>query len=862
MPRYESGRTRLTSLIEKKPVSADVNKSGAGSRKDFRLSRIADAAGYIRDFAVYLFITVFRKGSRVKYVLIGLAAAAAVLFSINLASDFKRVKALAGFHPDVTTRIYDRNSVLIAELFKQKREPVALDKVPEELVQAFIAVEDNEFYSHHGVNPRGILRAFFINLMAGGIRQGGSTITQQLSKILLTTGERSVFRKIKEACISVMIESSFSKDEIMEMYLNQIFLGHGAYGVEAAAGFYFGKHVHDCSLAECAMLASLPSAPNLLSPIRHPENSMWRHKIVLARMVECGFISVKQAEEAYMGFWPDYLIRISEMEPTATAWSERVNEAPWFTEYIRRDLIKKFGEDTVYNKGLMVYTTLDIRKQKAGQAALWKALKKQTEISGKLAFRNDDVFMEQFYDETDLLSQLFDLKIFKRRGSAESEKISSFFRNEIAEELEGLNFLAGTDAVVRFMDSYRETFQEDRDLQGVEGALISINHNNGYIEAMIGGSPFTSINQLNRVMQSRRQPGSSIKPLLYTAAIETEEYTAATPVLDTPIVYEDNDGGSWTPENYDGDFMGLVPLRKALALSINVISVRMAEKIGIGPVIDYYSKLLKIRGDEVKKRIPRNFSIALGSVEVSPFELTRAYAIIANGGRDVIPFSIRYITDRSGKIIASPEEDVKKMLEQERRDGSIQVLKPETACIMTSMLRTAVESGTGRSASPGVPAAGKTGTSNSWKDAWFVGFVPGLTTGIWIGYDRLGLSLGRGQTGGAVSAPVWGEYMRTVAPISAGGSFKLYGALEQAAVCDRTGFLPSPSCSTVSELFIKGTVPERYCSACAGSEAAAELPKKGPKENISADQKSKVLKSINEDKRGINMDDIGDDLLR
>ncbi|MCL1911047.1 MAG: PBP1A family penicillin-binding protein [Leptospirales bacterium] len=791
-------------------------------------------------------------------VLIGIIAA----FIVILRADFEKVQALAEFRPDITTKIFDKNGLLIAELFKQKREVVQFDKLPRNLVNAFTAMEDNEFYSHYGINPKGIVRAFFVNIMARGVKQGGSTITQQTAKILLTSGARNIFRKVKEACIAVMMEFTYSKDEIMHLYLNQIFLGHGAYGIESAAKIYFNKHIWECSLAECALIASLPAAPNMFSPIRHPNESMARHRIVLSKMVEMGHITVQEAETAYLNFWPNYLAHISELEPTVTAWSARSDNAPWFTEYIRRELIKKYGETMVYNKGLMVYTTLDLRKQQAAEKSLWSALSKQSGISANLAFKNYDVFMDNFSEEVSIFSDLFDINIFTKRGSRENEKINNHFRTEIAEEFEGLNFFAGLDSIGTFLDSYKSTFAEDKDMQKVEGALISINHRNGYIEAMVGGGPFTSINQLNRTIQSRRQPGSSIKPLLYTAALESREFTPATPVLDSPIIYIDNESGSWTPKNYDGDFLGLVPLRKALALSINVISVRIAEKLGLDTVIRYYAKLLKIDKADIDSRVPRNLSIALGTLDISPFELTRAYAIIANGGMDVIPFSIKYVKDYDGNILENQEEEVKRAILEKKKNGTIQIIKPETAQLMISLLRTAVEHGTGRAAYIGVPTAGKTGTTNSWRDAWFIGFVPQLTTGIWVGYDKLGLTLGRGQTGGIISAPIWGAYMRRVMNFEPSLQFRSYGALTESQICEKSGLLPSRDCSTLNtESFLPGTVPDKTCSACIGSKRA-ELPSKGLNESILREQKQNVLKSLKKNDSPLMIDDIGDELLR
>ena len=589
---------------------------------------------------------------------------------------------------------------------------------------------------------------------------------------------------------------------------------------------------------------------------------MQRHRIALAKMVEMGFLTVTEAEKAYLDFWPDYLRHVESTSPSLNVFSNRVNRAPWFTEYIRRKLVRKYGSEMVYNKGLLVYTTLDIKKQMAGQEVLEKALEKQTTVSSRLQFKNDSYFNDNFTDMVGLISDLFDINQFRKRGSRQNEKLNNYVRTELIEELEGLNYLTGISNVSDFIDEYKGTYLQDRDLQKVEGCLISINQKNGYIEALIGGSEFSSINQLIRPMQSRRQPGSAIKPLLYSAAIESREFTPATAVLDSPIVYLDNEGGDWLPENYEGQYYGLLRLRKALALSINVISIRLAEKIGIERVLTYYQRLLRMSSAEAKKRIPRNFSIALGSLEVSPYELTRAYAIIANGGKDVIPFTIRYIKDQEGKVLENREKDVALLLKEKAKKGVLQVIKPSTAQVMISLLRGVVSAGTGRGASPGRPAAGKTGTTNNWKDAWFVGFVPQLTTGIWIGYDKLGLSLGIGQAGGAVSAPVWGRYMRAALKHEPVQGFPTYAGLTEKEVCSRTGLLPSSACQKIiKEIFVPGTEPEKECETCAGITHDLNLPKKGPRDNISRRQKASVLRNIKKKRDSSVIDDLGDDLL-
>ena len=566
MPRYEGKKSRLSTRDKTKPekITKMTKFSDSGRKKGVRFGfkfkvssvDIPDVFGIIRDFFNYIIDKI-----RFNRVIVGgIAAGLIIAFIIILISDFNRVRALANFQPNVTTKIYDKNGVLVSELFRQKREIVSFDKIPKDLINAIISIEDNEFFDHWGINVKGIVRAFFINIFHGRIKQGGSTITQQTAKILLTSRKRNIIRKVKEAFMAIFMEFYYSKEEILSLYLNQIFLGHGAYGVESASRLYFKKHVWELNLAQCAVLASLPSAPNRLSPIRHPKTSWERHKTVLARMVEMGFITVEHAEKTYLDFWPDYLDYIQGLSPMLNTWSSRINKAPWFTEYIRRKLIKKYGEEIVYDKGLLVYTTLDVNKQMIGQKIMNEVLEKQTYKSSNLAFKNDDYIIDNYNDMVKMFSLVFDVSPFRRRGSRQSEKINSYIRTELVEEFEGLNFLTGNESIYDFLNRYKKTYFGDKELQKVEGCIVTINHNNGYIEAMIGGSDFSSINQLNRVMQAKRQPGSAIKPLLYSAAFESGKYSPSSTVLDSPVVYLDNEGGDWLPENYDGDYYGLVTI--------------------------------------------------------------------------------------------------------------------------------------------------------------------------------------------------------------------------------------------------------------------------------------------------------------
>lgn len=785
----------------------------------------------------------------------------AVLF---LYSDFRKVEALTHYNPNMTTKIYDKNGVLISELFEEKREVVSIEEVPKNLVNAFIAVEDNEFFSHHGVNPKGIIRAFFVNIASGRIKQGGSTITQQLSKVLLTSQKKTFARKAREAFIALMMESKYSKEKILELYLNEIFLGQGNYGVESAAQFYFNKPVRELNLAQCSLIATLPSSPNRLSPIRNPKRSMEHHKMALANMVDMGFISIDQAEKAYVDFWNDYLVYINELPPSYNAKSTRVDKAPWFTEYVRRYLVEKYGADVVYKKGLIVNTTLDLNKQLAGQDVLQRALVRQASVSGELAFKNEDYITDNFGDMIGLFSTILPIRPFANQGSLEKKKLEKQLQKNVLDELALLNLMGGWENEIETVEDYLSINVNSAAYQNVEGCLVSIDQRTGYIEAVVGGTEFTSINQLNRVFQMKRQPGSSIKPLLYAAAIESKKFSPSTAVLDSPVVYLDNDGGNWIPENHESEYYGLLRLREALAKSINMIAVRISEAVGVQTVIDYYARLLKFNDDEKKTRIPRNFSIALGSFDVKPYEMARAYAIIANGGKEVIPFYIRNIQTRDGKYLENQEKDIQDKIAQKAAANQLQIIQPSTSQIMISMMESVITQGTGGYASIGRPAAGKTGTTNNFRDAWFVGFTPQLTTAIWVGYDLPGMSLGFGQSGGSVSAPIWGEYMRRAMANELVLDFPIYAGLDHATVCSRSGKLPGPNCrTTINEIFVPGTVPVEYCDICSEGDMQIDLSGKGPRENISNKHKSTIINQMKNDKNNSDiLDNVGTDLLK
>lgn len=838
-------------------------KSGGKAKlKLFRLPalpfRLSFPEIHIPDFKTVLsFILNFDYRGNKKRIL-SAAGILSFIFCIMLVVDFIKVRELAEFTPDTTTRLYDRNGELISELFKEKRDVVKYEDMPQNLVNAFVAMEDNDFYSHIGINPKAIIRAMLVNASSLSIKQGGSTITQQLAKVLMTSGKRTIFRKVKDVFLALMIDAYYDKNKIMELYLNQLYLGHETYGVQAASMFYFRKNVRDLNLAQCALLATLPSAPQRYSPIVNLKRSRQMHLLALAKMADMGFITVKEGEKAFADFWDNYYYDINMRSPSDNAWSMRVDKAPWFTEYVRRQLIKDMGEEEVYSSGLKVYTTLDLRKQLAANDVMESALKQQNAVSSQLLFMKEDIITEQYSAEAEMFTLLFGLNSLSNKGSLENKKINDAFKQDFLDETELINFFAGSANLAGTLSEYSFNNFQDKDFLKVQGALISVNQNNGYIEAMIGGSTFERLNQLNRSVQSFRQPGSSIKPLLYAAAFEKGDFSPASSFFDSPAFYLDSEGGDWTPENYEGGYNGMMTLRRALAMSINVISVKLAEAIGIQNVMNYYASFFSMNGAEAKRRIPRNFSIALGSIDVTPLEMTRAYGAIANGGLEVFPCSILYVKNRKGEMIKNYTEDHKKEMSKQRR-----IIEAATSQIMISMLQSTINAGTGGGAYPGRPACGKTGTTSGWRDAWFVGFTPEVTTAIWFGYDTQGISLGPGQTGGGIAAPTWGRYMRQALASYPVQSFPQYAGLESLKVCAFSGMLPSPDCTElIDEVFIPGKTAKETCKFCADRKNGFNLDIKGPKESIVEKNKTEINSGIKSLKGDRVLDNIGEDLLK
>ena len=548
---------------------------------------------------------------------------------------------VSNVRPSASSQIYDVHGNLITTVHStENRLPVPLKDVPKDLQNAFVATEDSRFYSHHG-----ILRAVWVNIVHSGVSEGGSTITQQLARNAFLSQDRTFKRKISEALLALKIEQHYTKDEILEMYMNQIYFGQGAYGVQSAAHVYFGKDASQLTLAQAALIAGLPQSPNYYSPFNDLEASKKRQAVVLGQMVKYGYITQEQADEARQAD----LGLVAKQEQT----HEKSN-ASYFINYVIAQVSEKYGDDAIYKDGLKIYTTLDMDAQNAAVAAMQN--------------------LPNYYTDSNGLHQ-------------------------------------------------------------PQGAIVAMNPHNGYIMAMVGGR---GDDAFNRATQAERQPGSAMKPFVYLAAIQSGK-TPGSIVDDSPVTF-----GSWSPKNYENDFVGNITYRYALQHSRNIPAVKIADEVGMTKVI----KLAKEMGISTLTDQDYNLSTALGGLThgVTPLEMVQAYGVLANGGIKVQPTAILKIVDRNGQVVE--ENSI-----QEKR-----VVDEKDAAIITNMLESVINGGTGGNAAIGRPAAGKTGTTDDSKDAWFVGYTPDLVAAVWIG-DDYGSETLRGITGGDTPAIMWGQFM-------------------------------------------------------------------------------------------------------
>ena len=744
-----------------------------------------------------------------------------------------KVETLSDYQPPLITRIYADDASIIAEYSRERRILVPFEKMPKTLVQAFVAAEDSSFFKHQGINFISILRAALKNVKAGGIAQGGSTITQQVAKKLLLTSERTFTRKFKEAILAWRMEKALTKQEILYPYLNQIYLGHRAYGVEAAAENYFDKNVEELTLAESAILAGLPQAPSRYSPYRHYQRAMDRQKYVLDRMVKEGFITPEEYTQA-----------AQEEVAIKPRLNNLLDVTAYFNEQVRRYLEERFGEEVLYTGGLQVETSINLPMQKVAQQAVKRNLRNHDKRQGYRGAQQvlDDAEIEEFivnqekeWTEEPLTSgrmtqaiivgqegDLLLCKIGSRDGTisiAESKWAAPIKFVATAAEPSGnagekklTLFPRGALVEVEILDLESEVIKLGLEQTPLaQGALVAVDPFSGQIKAMVGGYDFAE-SQFNRAIQAKRLPGSAIKPLIYAAALD-RGYTPASMILDTPLIYENikEDTGKleeWKPKNYEEKFYGPTRFRNALAHSRNVVTIKILEDIGVNYAANYIKKL----GLETPQQ--RDLSMALGSTAVTPLEMLTAYTVFANGGVLVPPTYITRIRDRNGRILESidPADFATGMAADQRliRKPPRRVISPETAYLITNIMESVVREGTGwRAKAIDRPSAGKTGTTNDLKDAWYVGFIPQLACVSWVGYDQE-RPLGRSETGSRAAAPAWVTFMKEAVKQYPVENFYVPDSIEFHPIDKKNGLLlPEDDTNAYFEAFAPGTAPAR-----------------------------------------------------
>ncbi len=621
---------------------------------------------------------------------------------IAITRDLPEIRSLESYKPSSVTRIYSADHVLLSELFLEKRDPLPLHRIPKPLIQAILSIEDKSFYQHSGIDLKGIIRAIYKDIHARKLVEGASTLTQQLAKTLFLTSEKTLVRKLKEAILAFQLERRYTKDEILELYLNQIYFGSGAYGVNAAAKTFFNKPVEHLTLAEAALIAGMPQLPSRLSPLVSPERAVQRRNIVLKQMFRNNIISEKEFKQ-------------SENEPLQLGKNaDHRLIAPYFIQYVTNQLEDIVGATLLYQGGLIVNTTLDYALQQSA--------------------------------ETVVRNRLQELETRMKKHTTKPEP---------------------------------------------QAAVISLSIQTGGILSMVGGKDFPQ-SKFNRAVSAKRQPGSAFKPILYACAVE-QGFPQNMLLLDSPVVFSGSGGSPpWEPENFSKDYMGEITLRKALAFSKNIPAIRLMEKLGVSSVSRFASSL------GIQSRLHPYLSLALGTAEMTLLELTAAYSVFPNQGKLIKPFAIAEIQDRHGRIIwrAKPQKSI--------------AMSRAGAAIITDMLNGAILEGTGQKAkSLRQPLAGKTGTTNQYKDALFIGFSPAITTGVWVGQDS-SETLGNDETGAKAALPIWMDVMQKAESKSSGLSFDIPDETVRVRMDPTSGNpVPETDPDSVNALFKKGTEPKK-----------------------------------------------------
>jgi penicillin-binding protein 1A len=757
--------------------------------------------------------------------------AVGIVYLNQVSASLPDYTVLKDYQPPVTTRVHAADGTLLAEYAHERRLFQPIETIPPTLLQAFLAAEDKDFYRHNGIAVDGVIRALRDNLVARidgntAIQGGGSTITQQVAKNFLLTAEQTWDRKIQEAILSVRIESTFSKEKILELYVNEIFLGLNSYGVAAAALNYFDKALYQLSLSEMAYIAGLPKGPNNYHPFRHPEAAIERRNYVLDRMAEDGYITAEVRDAA----------KADSLNVVPRQSGSQQYSAEYFTEEVRRSLNTLYGEDQLYGGGLSVRTTLEPRLQDFARRSLMDGL---IEYDHGRGFRGPVASIDLSGDWGQAVAAVKPLRDVPEWTLAvvlamDTNEARIGLRPEtdiegklLADRVEGT--LAGPD--IKWVSKKLSTLLKVGDVvyvspvadkpgsytleqvPEIEGALVAMDPRTGRVLAMVGGFSYAE-SEFNRATQALRQPGSSFKPIVYSAALDNG-YTPASVVLDAPIEVVNSDGSVWRPENYAQSFYGPQTLRKGIENSRNVMTVRLAQDLGM-PLVSEYAKMFGLYD-----KLSPVLAMALGAGETTDMKMTSAYATIANGGRKIVPTLIDRVQDRYGKTIYRHDDricdgctatDWENQQEPLIIDNREQVLDPMTAYQITSMMEGVVQRGTGTGArSLNRPVAGKTGTSNDYKDAWFIGFTPELAVGVYVGFDKP-KSMGNAATGGEMAVPIFTSFMAKALKGKPPTPFNMPTGMTQIWIDPATGVKANAGETAIAEAFKPGTGPNLITS--------------------------------------------------
>lgn len=764
-------------------------------------------------------------------VLLSILTVFAILFGAGLGwalsetQNIKNTEYFTEFETALPTKLLDINGELITEFTSdEKREIIAYQDLPQQMIDALITREDRVFFSHKGYTAKAVLRAI-VGKLTGQSLGGGSTLTQQIAGTLYCDrADISYSRKLKELWWAIQMERRYSKNEILELYLNKIYFGGGTYGVNAASKYYFGHGATEITPAEAAILVIQLSNPAYYNPFDHPNRAMNRQKDVLTAMVDSGFITQQDAEQSYEDYWSTF----DYTRTSSSAYMMREDKAPWFSEYARRELNNMiYGSDDIYTSGFTVNTTVNLKHQEIAQSVMEKYIQIANNRYQKEHSTKSNLAFNTYVPLTEMISLMFNIPELKVSEQRTEIIANNTFVNSVNPVLDIVSMMTGTDSLkINIVNRGIVLSKQENEKTTIEGTMVALNHENGYIDALVGGSKFDQENQFIRAMQAKIQPGSTFKPLYYSAAIDSRKFTATTQISDTPVVFHSADGKPYIPLNFKGEWEGNVSLYRALTRSMNVPSLKVLDGIGFNAAIDRAVDLLGIPKEEVPTRgFTPGYPIGLGVCSVRPIEMARAYGIFANGGKEITPIAIRTVEDKNGNVILNPELELLK--QQAAKGDAIQVISPQNAYVMVKLLEQTVSNGGTLSAQKWhfdyrdknrkvytMPAGGKTGTTQNWADAWTCGFTPYYSAAFWFGFDKPGQSLGLNITGATLAGFAWGEYFDKVhADLPLKDFTKPLDGVIEVTVCSDSGMILTDACGDhqTTQWFLTGTQPTEIC---------------------------------------------------